>query len=140
MTLHDKINVRGLAEEFPKIGRKEFIQRFRRLKIGSTGDFANSFQVASQMKGNQIILWITYAYYADFTHLGVGKGMGLEDTAVRKLIGSGRKPKPWKKGIGHMRYRLGELYGDVVGQDMAKNVADQIARLGAPPLMIFKRQ
>lgn len=140
MTLHDKINVRGLAEEFPKIGRKEFLQRFRRLKIGVSGDFANSFQVISQMKGNQIVIWITYVYYADFTHLGVGKGMSLEDIAIRKLVGSGRKSKPWKKGIGHMRYRLGELYGEVVSKDMGKMIADGIANTGGKPLMLFKYQ
>lgn len=139
MNLHDKINIRGLAEEFPKIGRKEFIERFRRLKIGVTGDFADSFSVASQMKGNQIVLTISYEYYGDFTHFGVGKGMTKEDVAVRKLLGSGRKPKPWKKGVSHMRYRLGELYSEVVGQDMAKNVADQIAKAGGKPLLLFDR-
>ncbi len=140
MNLHDRINIRGLAEEFPKIGRKEFLARFRKLKIGVTGNFESSFSLISQMKGNQLIMIVSYEYYGDFAHLGVGKGMSLEDNTIRKLIGSGRKPKPWKKGIGHMRYRLGELYGEVVSKDMGKMIADGIANTGGKPLMLFKYQ
>jgi len=39
-----------------------------------------------------------------------------------------------------MRYRLGELYGEVVSRDMGKIIADGIANTGGKPLMLFKYQ
>jgi hypothetical protein len=128
MTIHDKINLRGLAQEFPRISEKEFKERFRRLKIGSTGAFESNFKVTGKASLNplRVEVEIIYRYYAYFTHLGVGKGVKQTDTGIQKLIGSGRKRKPWMKGLSHTRYRLAELFGVKIADAMESEIANSM--------------
>lgn len=142
LSINQKINLRGLVEEFPRIGKKEFLERFRRLKIGSTGQFVSTFQVDSALKGDYtVVLTIRYEYYGDFVHYGVGKGIGRQDNAVRRLVGSGRKAKPWKKGVSHMKYRLGELYAELSGRDMSEKVLNMIAsQKNNKPILLFDKK
>jgi hypothetical protein len=142
LSINQKINLRGLVEEFPRIGLKEFRQRFRKLKIGDTGNFESSFQVHSAIKGNySVVLTISYAHYGDFVHYGVGKGITRGDNTIRRLVGSGRKAKKWKKGVSHMKYRLGELYAEVSGKDMSEKVLNMIANQdGGKPVMLFDKK
>ena len=81
------------------------------------------------------------AYYGDFVHYGVGKGITRGDNNVRRLVGSGRKAKPWKKGVSHMKYRLGELYAEVSGKEMSEKVLDMIAnQKNSTPIMLFDKK
>lgn len=124
MNIHDHINIKQLIAEFPAITYKEFQARFRKLKIGHTGDFANDFDVIAKESGNGMIVEIFYRYYANFTAMGVGNGVKLEDRGIQRLVGGGRKAKNWRKGIGHTRHRLAELYLDKLG-DGVESLTDQ---------------
>jgi hypothetical protein len=126
MNIHDKINLRGLVSDFPKIGEKEFGNRFRKLKIGDTGELENTLRIMGKLSGSSVIMELTYRYYGDFSHLGVGKGVTQADVGVQRMVGGGRKKKPWKKGIGHMRYRLGELYQEQLGDGLESFVKDSM--------------
>lgn len=140
LSIHDKINLRGLVQEMPKIGREQFVRRFRSLKIGVTGQLERDFAVKGELKGMQVIINIIYDYYGDFTHYGIGRGIGRADKSVARLVGSGRRAKPWKKGISHMRYRLGELYQDLVAKDLTKAVANQLeSGIEKKPIMLFDK-
>lgn len=140
MTIHDKINMRALLSEFPKIGVEQFKRRFRSLKIGVTGNFERDFAIKSELKGGVVVMTVIYDYYGDFTHFGVGKGIGKGDKSIAKLVGSGRKAKPWKRGVSHLRYRLGEIYTDMLGQDLTKKVLDQIESGSIKsPLLLFDK-
>lgn len=127
MTIHDAINARALIAEFASIGRKEFVQRFRKLGIGYTYDFEHSFLIKGRASSDSLTIEIFYNYYADFTHLGVGNGVSLEDRSIQKLIGGGRKQKKWKKGISHTKHRLGEIYAERV----ARGLVDEVSKPGA---------
>ena len=141
LNINQKINLRSLVQEFPKIGRKEFSERFRRLNIGDTGQFASSFDVQGSLRGDQLVINITYSWYGIFTHYGVGNGISKEDNNIRRLVGSGRKAKPWKKGVSHMKYRLGELYAEVSGEDMSEKLLDMIAgQKNSKPIMLFSKK
>lgn len=141
LNINQKINIRGLVEEFPKIGKKEFLERFRKLKIGDTGYFVSAVNVSAQLKGgHSVLLMISYPYYGIFPHYGVGKGISKEDNNVRRLVGSGRKAKPWMKGISHIGYRLGEVYTEIVGKDISEKVLESIERkAGGKPIILFKK-
>lgn len=128
MTLHDKINARGLIADFAKNGRKDFVKRFKKLKIGNTYDFERTFEIAGKAPGNNLVIEIFYNFYADFTHAGVGNGVIKEDTSIQKLIGGGRKAKRWKKGIGHTRHRLGEIYAKKAADGMVQTIDDSLQK------------
>lgn len=132
MTIHDAINARALIAEFASIGRKEFIQRFRKLGIGYTYDFEHSFLLNGRATGDSLVIEIFYNYYADFTHLGVGKGVSLDDRSIQKLIGGGRKQKKWKKGISHTKHRLGEIYAD----RLARGLVNEVSKPGQSKIVL----
>lgn len=140
LSIHDKINLRGLVQEMPKIGREQFIRRFRSLKIGVTGQLERDFAIKGELRGMNVIMTIIYDYYGDFTHHGVGRSVGKTDKSIARLVGSRRRPKPWKKGVAHMKYRLGELYQELMAEDLTKSVGNQIERgFINNPLMLFDR-
>lgn len=56
MNIHDKINIRQLAHEFPIIGRKEMQERFRKLKIGQSGDLMNQMDFRGKVLVNGVIV------------------------------------------------------------------------------------
>ena len=126
MNIHDKINIKSMISEFSKYGEKDFHTRVQKLRIGQTGEFESSFRMLGSYNGNGLVIDIFYRYYGDFIHLGVGKGVGLEDTGIQRMVGGGRKKKPWKKGIGHTRHRLAELYQAQLGDAMEMQVKDSM--------------
>lgn len=126
--IHQKINIRALAKDFPTIAKKEMRDRFRRLKIGATGELESSMDFRGKVLVNGVLLEVDYLYYGIFSALGVGKGIGLEDTNVTRLIGSGRKKKNWTVGFGHMRHRLGELYTEIVADEISQQVNESYDR------------
>ena len=126
MNIHDKINIRALIAEYPRIGTEEFKARFRKLKIGDTGGLESNFRMTGKLEGNSAVVEIFYRYYGDFVHQGVGRGVSLEDVGIARMVGGGRKKKPWKKGIGHTRYRLAELYQEKLGEGLEQTVKDSM--------------
>lgn len=126
MNIHDKINLRGLIAEFPKISEKEFGARLRKLKIGDSGEFEQSLRITGKLSGTSAVMEIVYRYYGDFVHMGVGRGVSEGDVGVQRMVGGGRKKKPWKKGIAHMRYRLGELYQEKAGDALEEGIKDSM--------------
>lgn len=122
LNIHQKINIRALAKEFPEIGRKEMGERFRRLKIGQSGDLLNDMSFRGKVLVNGVMLEIDYYYYGQFVDMGVGKGITLDDVSVAKLVGSGRKRKNWTRGLAHMRHRLGELYTEIAADEISQHV------------------
>ncbi|AWW32451.1 hypothetical protein DN752_21150 [Echinicola strongylocentroti] len=126
--IHQKINIRALAKEFPKVADKQFQERFRKLKIGVTGELMNSMGFRGSVLVDGVMVEIDYFYYGIFTAYGVGNGISLEDVNVTRLIGSGRKKKNWLKGLAHMRHRLGELYTKVVADELSQYVNESYDR------------
>jgi hypothetical protein len=122
LNIHQKINIRQLAKEFPIIGKKEMGERLRKLKIGVTGEFESSMTFRGEVLVNGVLLEIDYEYYGMFTDMGVGNGITMGDVNVAKLIGSGRKKKNWTRKLAHFRHRLGELYTEVVANEISQHV------------------
>ncbi len=122
LNIHQKINLRALAREFPPIAKKEMGDRFRKLKIGQTGELQNTMTYRGKLLVNGVLLEIDYWYYGIFTALGVGKGMSQGDVAVARLVGSGRKRRNWMVGVGHARHRLGELYSQIAADEISQHV------------------
>ena len=122
MNIHDKINMRALAAEFPVIAKKEMVERFRKLKIGQSGDLLDGMSFRGKVLVNGVMVEIDYLYYGMFPDLGVGNGIKMEDVSVSKLIGSGRKRKNWTRGLAAMRHRLGELYQQIAVEEVSHHV------------------
>ncbi len=122
LNIHDKINIRALAKEFPLIGKKEMADRFRKLKIGQTGDLLNDMSFRGKVLVNGIMLEIDYYFYGMWTDIGVGKGINGGDIAIAKLIGFGRKSKNWTRKLAHFRHRLGELYTEIAADEISQHV------------------
>ena len=122
MNIHDKINMRALAAEFPVIAQKEMVERFRKLKIGQSGDLLDGMSFRGKVLVNGVMVEIDYLYYGMFPDLGVGNGIKMEDVSVSKLIGSGRKRKNWTRGLAAMRHRLGELYQQIAVEEISQHV------------------
>lgn len=122
LNIHQKINFRALAKEFPIIAKKEFHQRFRKLRIGSTGALEKEMAFRGKVLVNGVVIEMDYLYYGIFTAMAVGKGITKADKGIARLIGSGRRAKPWTKGIAHMKHRLGELYTDIVAEEISQHV------------------
>jgi len=122
LNIHDKINIRQLAKEFPLIGKKEMADRFRKLKIGQSGDLLNEMQFRGKVLVNGVMLEIDYLFYGMFPDMGVGNGITADDVTVSKLIGSGRKKKNWTRKLAHFRHRLGELYTQVAADEISQHV------------------
>ncbi len=126
LNIHQKINIKGLAEQFPQITVKEFRKRIQKLKIGSSGDFERSFKATGKSDGQRIYFEMVYDYYATFTHLGVGKGIKAHDVNISRLIGHKRKPKPWMKILANQRHRLYELYYKEVGDAVVGSIKESV--------------
>jgi hypothetical protein len=122
MNIHDKINMRALAAEFPVIAKKEMVERFRKLKIGQSGDLLDGMSFRGKVLVNGVMVEIDYLYYGLFPDLGVGNGISAGDVSVSKLIGSGRKRKNWTRGLAAMRHRLGELYQQIAVEEISQHV------------------
>jgi hypothetical protein len=122
MNIHDKINMRALAKEFPVIAKKEMVERFRKLKIGQSGDLLDGMSFRGKVLVNGVMVEIDYLYYGLFPDLGVGNGISAGDVSVSKLIGSGRKRKNWTRGLAAMRHRLGELYQQIAVEEVSQHV------------------
>ena len=122
MNIHDKINIRALAREFPIIGRKEMQERFRKLKIGQSGDLMNQMDFRGKVLVDGLMIEIDYLYYGIFPDRGVGNGISQDDVSISRLIGSGRKKKNWTRGLAAMRHRLGELYSEIVTEEISQHV------------------
>jgi hypothetical protein len=122
MNIHDKINMRALAAEFPVIAKKEMVERFRKLKIGQSGDLLDGMSFRGKVLVNGVMVEIDYLYYGLFPDLGVGNGISAGDVSVSKLIGSGRKRKNWTRGLAAMRHRLGELYQQIAVEEVSQHV------------------
>jgi hypothetical protein len=122
MNIHDKINMRALAAEFPVIAKKEMVERFRKLKIGQSGDLLDGMSFRGKVLVNGVMVEIDYLYYGMFPDLGVGNGISAGDVSVSKLIGSGRKRKNWTRGLAAMRHRLGELYQQIAVEEISQHV------------------
>lgn len=128
MNIHDAINARALVADFAKIGRKEFVSRFRKLKIGYTYDFEHSFLMSGRATSDSLVVEIYYNYYADFTHLGVGNGVSKEDRNIQKLVGGGRKAKKWKKGLAHTNHRLAEIYQTELANGITETISGSLQK------------
>ena len=115
-----------MISDYIKYGDQQFQARFSKLKIGATGDFTSSFRISGSVTGNSLVVEIFYRYYGDFVHLGVGKGTTKEDVGIARMIGGGRKKKAWKKGVGHTRHRLAELYEQNLGDALEMQVKDSM--------------
>lgn len=122
LNIHQKINIRALAKEFPEIGRKEMVDRFRKLKIGATGELLDSMSFRGKVLVNGVMVEIDYQYYGIFTDLAVGRGQSMDDGDVAKLVGGGRKRKNWTRKLSAMRHRLGELYTQVAADEISQHV------------------
>lgn len=139
LSIHDKINFKGLVEEFPIIGREQFLRRFKALKIGKTGQLENTFRVNGGFTSNSVYINIIYEYYADFVNLGVGRGLGLFDRNISRLLGIGRTPKNWKKEIARQKHRFSELYTDMVAKETTKTLTDEVLLGQTKTLQLFKK-
>lgn len=126
--IHQKINMRQLVKEFPVIGKKEMRERLRRLKIGVTGELENSMDFRGKLLVDGVLIEVDYLYYGIFPAMGVGNGISMEDTSVARLVGSGRKKKNWTVGFAAMRHRLGELYSDIVADEISQHVNESYDR------------
>lgn len=122
MNIHDKINIRALAREFPIIGEKEMRERFRKLKIGSTGDLMNQMQFRGEVLIDGVMIEIDYLWYGRFTDAGVGNGITQDDVRISKLLGFTRKRKNWTRALAGFRWRLGELYAQAVVDDISQQM------------------
>lgn len=122
LNIHQKINIRQLAKEFPIIGKKEMSERLRKLRIGVSGEFESSMTFRGKVLVNGVMLEIDYLFYGMFPDLGIGKGMTTDDVSVAKLVGSGRKKKNWTRKLAHFRHRLGELYTQVAADEISQHV------------------
>lgn len=122
LNIHQKINIRQLAKEFPIIGKKEMGERFRKLKIGSSGELLETMDFRGKVLVNGVMLEIDYQFYGMFVDMGVGNGISLDDVDVAKLVGSGRKKKNWTRKLAHFRHRLGELYTQVAADEISQHV------------------
>lgn len=122
LNIHQKINIRQLVKEFPEIGKKEMVERFAKLKIGSSGDLLNDMSFRGKVLVDGVMLEIDYWYYGQFVDMGVGNGITLDDVSVAKLIGSGRKKKNWTRKLAHFRHRLGELYTEIAADEISQHV------------------
>jgi hypothetical protein len=128
LNIHDKINIRQLAKEFPEIGRKEMQERFKKLKIGSTGELLDTMSFRGKVLANGVMLEIDYQFYGMFVDMGVGKGITLGDVNVSRLIGSGRRRKNWTRKLAHFRHRLGELYNQIAADEISQHVNESYDR------------
>lgn len=122
LNIHQKINIRQLAKEFPEIGKKEMIERFQKLKIGQSGELLDTMSFRGEVLINGVLLEIDYQFYGIFPDLGVGNGITAEDVNISKLIGSGRKKKNWTRKLAHFRHRLGELYTELAADEISQHV------------------
>jgi len=128
INIHDKINIRALAKEFPEIAKKEMGERFRTLKIGVTGDLLNGMNFRGKVLVNGLMVEIDYLYYGMYTDRGLGKGITGGDVAVARLIGSGRKKKNWTRKLAGFRHRLGELYTEIAADQISHHVNQSFDR------------
>lgn len=122
LNIHQKINIRKLAKEFPLIGKKEMADRFRKLRIGQSGDLLNDMTFRGKVLVNGVLLEIDYYYYGQLLDMGVGRGVSLEDVDVSRLVGSGRKKKNWTRKLAGFRHRLGELYTEIAADEISQHV------------------
>ncbi|WP_057935870.1 hypothetical protein [Algoriphagus resistens] len=122
LNIHQKIAIRALAKEFPEIGRKEMGERFLKLRIGVTGDLLGQMDFRGKVLVNGLMIEVEHLYYGIFPDLAVGRGQGMDDGAIAKLVGGGRKKKNWTRGLASMRHRLGELYASVAADEISQHV------------------
>jgi hypothetical protein len=127
LTINDKINIRALAKEFPEIAKKEMGERFRKLKIGVTGDLLDGMSFRGTVLVNGLMVEIDYPFYGMFPDMGVGNGISLEDVAVARLLGS-RKRKNWTRALAGFRHRLGELYTEIAADQISQHVNQSFDR------------
>lgn len=121
LNIHQKINFRALAKEFPVIAKKEMADRFLRLKIGQSGTLLNEMSFRGKVLVNGILLEIDYYYYGMFVDMGVGNGITMGDTSVARLIGSGGRKKNWTRKLAAFRHRLGELYTEMAADELSQH-------------------
>lgn len=121
LNIHQKINFRALAKEFPIIAKKEMVERFRKLKIGQSGSLLNDMSFRGRVLVNGIVVEIDYWYYGMFVDLGVGKGISLDDVTIARMVGSGRRKKNWTRKLAAFRHRLGELYTEIAGDELTQH-------------------
>jgi hypothetical protein len=128
LNIHQKINLRALAKEFPVIAKKEMAERFRKLKIGQSGLLLNDMSFRGKVLVNGIVVEIDYWYYGVFVDLGVGKGISLDDVTIARMVGSGRRKKNWTRKLAAFRHRLGELYTDIAAEEIAQHANQSLDR------------
>jgi|GEM_PF-2014556 len=119
LNIHEKINFRALAREFPIIAKKEMAERFRKLKIGDSGALERDMTFRGKVLVNGIMVEIDYYWYGRWTDWGLGKGITAGDVSVMTLLGGGRKRKNWTRKLAAFRHRLGELYSEIATESLA---------------------
>lgn len=122
LNIHEKINFRALAKEFPEIAKKEMTDRFRKLKIGATGALLDDMSFRGKVLVNGVMVEIDYWYYGMFVDMGVGNGISLGDVTVARMIGAGRRKKNWTRKLAAFRHRLGELYTQIAADEVTQHV------------------
>jgi hypothetical protein len=121
LNIHQKINFRALAKDFPIIAQKEMAARFLKLNIGQSGSLLNDMSFRGRVLVNGIVLEIDYWYYGMFVDMGVGNGITMGDISVARMIGSGRRKKNWTRKLAAFRHRLGELYTEMAADEITQH-------------------
>jgi hypothetical protein len=128
----ERIQIRGYIEQFPKYAYKDVEKKFKKMKIGVTGDLLRDLSITARRVGNyyvpDILVEINYYYYGMFPDLGVGNGVKMEDVAVSKLVGYTRKRKNWTRWVSHTKWRLLETYTPMVADHVSQHINRSLDR------------
>lgn len=112
------------ADQWLKYAIVEIRKRIKKYKVEDTGalyrEVTGSIQELSG--GDAYKAEILHRYYGIFPDRGTGRGQSSDDVAIAKLVGSGRKRKPWTRAIAAQSHRFGE----VMAEEMAKTQIEKI--------------
>ncbi|MEM8564951.1 MAG: hypothetical protein AAGF85_00725 [Bacteroidota bacterium] len=118
------------AEAWLALAITKIQQRLQRLRVEDTGDLIRSIHgnIQELSGGDSIKAELLYNYYGIFPDMGVGKGIQRGDATVAKLVGSGRRRKPWTREIAAQRHRFIELMQIEFADEVTQNVADSLLK------------
>lgn len=117
-----------VADQWLKFAIIEIRKRIKKLKVEDTGalyrEVTGSIQELSE--GDEMKAEILHRYYGIFPDQGTGRGQSSEDVAIAKLVGSGRKRKPWTRAIAAQSHRFGEVIAEEMANQEIQNILTHI--------------
>lgn len=136
--LHDKINMRGLIDDWARIAIDRYKKEIAKKNIGVSGALSRSFQKEITVSGGDVkAVYIRFLMYGRFRDMGVGRGLKAYERKINKefLIAAKtyganveyvrRQPKRWfNKPKMAQIYKLREILAKELDHAVVTNIQD----------------